>query len=463
MKRFLSVFLALAMMVSMTTVAFAELDPKPTEGRYSGIASFDDGPMYLPGESLYLDVDYFYGKWRQKEWDKEEEKDVSTQVDVRDYPIVYLEKEYHAVSATWTSGGKYVENVYFEDGDDYVTIQLKGGVSLPKDTDLKGTVKIKETNYPNRPSVTYECKIEKGTVILEASDEKSRMEEWGDRKFSLPYDYQDRQVRFVTEDGEDYGTFLADFKSQKDGANVAQFQVRIDGQTPLFLGFSEVFNSALDKKYPDADLRILNWTARPTFDRQGTLSIYMDPDEYIYGINDDNTLYRLGGSYDSDKKAYVISTKTLGNYVISDVQLSAGGSGSSGSAQVTSPSSAPASGAPSSTAPPPASSTAPPPASSAPASSEDPSSAPEEPDEPEDDDGEDPDPGFTVTEPDDGDDDNGDDEKEPVEKKKFPLVPVVLGVVGVAVLIGAVVVVGNRSSGSRSRSRRRRYDDDWDD
>ena len=88
----------------------------------------------------------------------------------------------------------------------------------------------------------------------------------------------------------------------------------------------------------------------------------MKPNEYIYGIKDDDSLYRLGGSYiktlpaaasvpttvlipkyhdsanynhyhqhrslyrlggsyDSDLNAYVIKTKTLGSYVISSKAL----------------------------------------------------------------------------------------------------------------------------------------------
>lgn len=478
MKRIFSVLLALALTASTATVAFAK---KGDDGVPSGKAEFG----YLevdPGDTIELDTDWFYGSWKESDtvWDAEKKKDVRVTITHED-PVGRLYKEYHTVSASWRSGSQYIQGVYFDEGDSYVTVEIKGGIASTVDREISGTIKIVEKNIPNRKdTVTYTCDIEKGTLIIKGIDEKSRMIETGDKEFGLPYDYQERQVRFSTEDGDSYGTFIGEFDSEKSGTKVAEFQVRIIDQPTLYLGFSESANKTVANKYPDADLRFINWTARPTFAREGKLSIYMDPDEYIYGVNDDNTLYRLGGTYNETTDAYVITTKTLGSYVISDTQLSASGSGSSGgTTSTTSPSSssaapsstapsstAPSSTAPSSTAPPP-SSTAPQPSSSVappPSSSEEPSSDPEdeEPEDPEDEEPEDPD-DEDPYDPDDDDEGDDEDEKKPEKKKKFPLVPVLFGVLGVVILICAVVVVGNRNSGSRSRSRRRRYDDDWDD
>jgi len=477
MKRMLSVVVALVMMVSLSTVAFAE------KGKDDGISQFG-GLEVSPGDTIEVDTDWFYGKWTVREDGKR------VTYDTNEEPIGTLDKEYHKVAASWTKGEDCIESVYFEDGDGFVTIELKGGMSSTADKDITGTVKIIESNYPNKPSVTYTCKINRGDLVLKGIDEKSRMVSYGDKEFGLPYDYQEKQVRFSTEDEEDYGTFIGEFQSERSGADVATFRVRIIDQKSLYLGFSEATNSKLAKKYPDADLRFINWTARPTFEREGKLSIYMYPDEYIYGVNDDSSLYRLGGTYDEDNEAYVITTKTLGNYVISDTALNASGSGGN-TTTVTSSSTAPkpsssvapppsssvapppsSSVAPppsSSVAPPPSSSVAPPPSSSVapPPSSEESSSEPEEESsDPEDeDDDKDKDRNDDDEDEDrDRDDDDEDDEDEDKEKKKgFPLIPVLLGVLGVVIIVCAVVVVGNRSSGSRSRSRRRRYDDDWDD
>lgn len=485
MKRMLSVVIALAMIVSMTTVAFAKGGKK--ENAKSGIAQFTQKEI-SPGDSLEVDTDWFYGKWKITEKDADGRR-VSTTYDTEDEPIGSLWKEYHKVSASWNQGGSLIENVYFEEGDSYVTVEIKGGISSVKDQDISGTIKIIQKNVPNMPDTTFECKINRGSLTIKGIDEKSRMVSNGDKEFGLPYDYQEKQVRFSTEDGESYGTFIGEFKSEKNGSDIATFQVRIIDQSSLYLGFSESVNNTLAKKYPDADLRFINWTARPTFAREGKLSLYMDPDEYIYGVNDDNSLYRLGGTYDENNDAYVITTKTLGHYVISDTALTASGSGSSGGSTTTSssvapkPSSssvysqAPSSVAPkpsSSVAPPPSSSVAPPPSSSSvappPSSSEESSKPEEESSEPDDDDDDDESSSSKSSskkdkdkDRDDDDDDDDEDEKKDKKKGGFPLIPVLLGVLGIVIIVCAVVVVGNRNSRSRSRSRRRRYDDDWDD
>lgn len=466
MKRLLSVLLALALMVSTATVAFAK---QAKEGKFSGIADLDEATVY-PGDTIEIDVDYFYGSWkeREKDYDPEKKKDVTVTIehDNETDPIGYLEKEYHTVSANWTSGAQYIQGVYFNEGDSFVTVEFKSGIFNTVDREIAGTIKIVEKNIPNRSqTVTYTCKIPKGSLTLLAVDEKTQVEEWERGEFHLPDDYQERPVRFTSDQNEyAYGTFIGDFYSEKNGDEVAQFRVRIIDQASLYLGFSEGVNKTLANKYPNADLRFINWTSRPTFDFDGKLSIYMDPDEYIYGVNDDNSLYRLGGTFDTTNNAYVITTKTLRSYVISDTQLNAGGTG--GTTTVTpSSSAAPSSTAPSSTAP---SSTAPPPPSSSAPVSTAPSSAPEESSsEPEDEEPEDPEDEEPFDPEDEEPEDPDKDEEKEKDKektdKKFPLVPVLFGVLGVAIFIGAVVVVGNRNSGSRSRGRRKRYDDDWDD
>ena len=487
MKRLLAMVLAVALAIPMmTTVAFAKAgDP----GKPSGEAEFDDGYEVSPGDTIELDESWFYGKWTEREDGERHTYEESPGS---------LDSEFHKVSATWTRGGEYIEDVYFEDGDSYVTIEIKGGITTTSDKEIAGTVKILLKDFPNMPNVTYTCKINRGDVVIKGIDEKSRMVYLDDKEFGLPDDYQEKQVRFVTEDGDEYGTFIGEFYGERSGQDVATYRVRIIDQKSLYLGFSEASNSTLQKKYPNADLRFINWTARPTFDQAGKLSIYMDPEEYIYGVNDDNTLYRLGGTYDEDNDAYVISTKTLGCSVISDTALTASGSGSGGNTTVTKPSSSSTAPKPSSSvAPPPSSSTvlkpsssvapppssssvAPPPSSSsvAPPSSSSvappPSSSSEEED-PEDEESSDP----ADNEDDDKDDeddkkdkdkdkdkddkdDEDDEDEDKKEKKGFPLVPVLLGVLGIVIIVCAVVVVGNRTGGSQ-RSRRRRYDDDWDD
>ncbi len=431
MKKLLSLALVMAMFLGLAVPAFAEAYPDPD--------------VVYPGNETRIYTDDFY--WEDDDGDM--------------IPLACeLDKEYFAgVTPRWKKGGNYIDRVYFDDGDDYVTIVFKDDIDVSSEKDIIGSLQIRDRDAKR----TYVCEIEEGDLILGIMD-KVNMETDGDREFSLPWDYQTNKVKFVSEDGEDYGTFNANFNTET-GEKIAYFTTKIVEQSPLYLGYNQNDNMTLVKKYSDADLRFITWSANPTFDITGKLGIYMEPEEFIYGVKDDNTLYRLGGTYDSKTGAYVISTATLGSYVISDKQLVTSGS-SSGSGTSTAPSSSSTAPAPSSssTAPAPSSSSSAAPSSSssvAPSSSEASSDSSSSEESATSDSS-----SSEVVESSSSEAESSEPESEATDveaeedKGGFPLVPVLIGVLVVVVIICvAVVVLGNRGSG---RSKKKKFDD-WDD
>ena len=448
MKRILAMMTAALIVASMMAV--------------TAFAADDEGTVCDPsevhgGEKVTIDTYYF----------------VYTDKDGTEYRLDdSLDVDYYSkVTPTWKKNGSMVEQVYYNDGDSYVTLVIKAGINTSVSKNIIGQLKIRDTEARRN----YVCKIEEGDLVVKGIDEKENMYEDGDKEFSLPWDYQTKKVRFVTDDGAKYGTFTAEFDND-EGDHIAKFVTKVVDQSALYLGFNETENIALMKKFPDANMRFINWT-RPKFELKGKLSIYMESDEYIYGINTDDTLYRLGGTWDSDNDAYVISTDTLGSYVISDTQLVK--TGSSGGATTTPPPASSTAPKPSSTtpkpsssvapppsssvAPPPSSSVAPPPTSSPPAQESSRSEPAPESSEPPDVGGADPDPQPSrpaSTTPDDDDDEDEDDEDEDEDEKKgFPIIPVLLGVLILVVVVCTIVVLGNQGGG---RQRKKRFDD-WDD
>ena len=292
MKRILAMMTAALIVASMMAV--------------TAFAADDEGTVCDPsevhgGEKVTIDTYYF----------------VYTDKDGTEYRLDdSLDVDYYSkVTPTWKKNGSMVEQVYYNDGDSYVTLVIKAGINTSVSKNIIGQLKIRDTEARRN----YVCKIEEGDLVVKGIDEKENMYEDGDKEFSLPWDYQTKKVRFVTDDGAKYGTFTAEFDND-EGDHIAKFVTKVVDQSALYLGFNETENIALMKKFPDANMRFINWT-RPKFELKGKLSIYMESDEYIYGINTDDTLYRLGGTWDSDNDAYVISTDTLGSYVISDTQL----------------------------------------------------------------------------------------------------------------------------------------------
>ncbi len=308
MKKFLSVVLALVLVVSTAVMAAAVTVETDAEDN-----------VILPGQKFRISTDDFV------------DKDGNTPGQ--------LDKEVHTINPSWKKGKSYIERIYFNDGDDFVTVEIKSGLTLTSDAAITGTLKIRDRGASEGVTV-YTCTItaDDDVKIKALGEEKTYMVRDGEKEFSLPYDYMEKKVRFVTGDEDDkerYGTFTAEF-ANSSGYDVAKYVVKVIDQSPLYLAFNETGNTTLLKKYPNADLRFVTWNATPTFDLEGKLYIYMDPDEYIYGVNKDNSLYRLGGSYDTDEGAYMFKTKTLGSYIVSDTQLVSGSGQTSSTAPVSS-------------------------------------------------------------------------------------------------------------------------------
>ncbi len=93
--------------------------------------------------------------------------------------------------------------------------------------------------------------------------------------------------------------------------------------TRLNLATSASFNSEFAAMYPYANLDFYKFSAEPSFNRTGELTFYVDASDsvpYIYEVTEDGAV-ETNAVYDEDYEAYVLKTRTLGNYVISDVEL----------------------------------------------------------------------------------------------------------------------------------------------
>ena len=173
MKKLFSLALVMAMFLGLGVTAFAEEMP-PAD---------PDPDVVYPGSVVRIYTEDFYWEDDDGDW----------------VPLdCELDKEYFSgVTPRWKKGKDYIERVYFDDGDDYVTIIIRDDISVSSEKEIYGTLRIRDTDARRN----YECEIEEGSLTL-APYEKSNMEYLGDREFTLPWDYQSNEVKFVTEDGE---------------------------------------------------------------------------------------------------------------------------------------------------------------------------------------------------------------------------------------------------------------------
>lgn len=157
--------------------------------------------------------------------------------------------------------------------------------------------------------------------------------------------------RAVVSFADDAGDVVVEFGDD------AWFEFNARGQGKLNLAYNTKYNKDFAYDYDDANIDFINFEGEPTTNRTGTLYIYADKDTYIYEVTDrgaKSVAYLPAGGtgavnarvaagkingayYDKDEEAWVIRTRHLTSYAISDKKLKTvdqmenGSSSSSGS------------------------------------------------------------------------------------------------------------------------------------
>lgn len=117
----------------------------------------------------------------------------------------------------------------------------------------------------------------------------------------------------------------------------AYFVFNARGQGKLNLAYNTKYDRDFAYDYDDANIDFINFEGEPTTNRTGTLYIYADEDSYIYEVTSKGAKKINGAYYDDDEEAWVIRTRNLTSYAISDKklktvdQMNNGSSSSSGS------------------------------------------------------------------------------------------------------------------------------------
>ena len=97
------------------------------------------------------------------------------------------------------------------------------------------------------------------------------------------------------------------------------FTVNTVGQSKLLLSATTDFDSKIADLYPDANLNFFYGNGA-TFNKTGVLTLAAEEGSYLYQLKD-GAMVRLNAEYDEYDEAFIIKTKTLGQYIISDTAL----------------------------------------------------------------------------------------------------------------------------------------------
>ena len=232
-----------------------------------------------------------------------------------DYPYV---NEYDAVRSarikkSWDIGGSLVDDVEivkkrFTPSDAYtaseryiyflaITMKEKTSASTH---DLSGTVKLSKSGSNGFDEIRVDVNLEVGY----ASPTDDNM---------IP------ETPAVFKEGDGFsGDSDETFYFEAD--DYSWFEVSTNGQGKILLGMDTEFDEDIASKYPEANLDFWNGNGA-SFNKIGELHLYAEPGSYLYQINSNGKLIRPAYSYDRSEECFVIKTRTLGRYVISDVKL----------------------------------------------------------------------------------------------------------------------------------------------
>ncbi len=236
------------------------------------------------------------------------------------------EKELHTdnysiTDVKWESGKDLVESVKIDNDENKLVITLKKDYTSTKEKELKGTVKLREKGVSKYHVLSIE-----GTVGYNQSE--ITIDSDG---YIAEFTPSNDVVYTVKAEGNvPYGTL-------EFSADMAEISVRVYEDEKYYLGFNVDPNRdvLLANADSDAEINFLNFEGTPTFNSTATVNFYeTNEDSIIYEIKS-GKLVKSAAKWDEDSGSWVLKTKTLGSYVISDKELKSpagtSGSGSSGS------------------------------------------------------------------------------------------------------------------------------------
>ena len=224
------------------------------------------------------------------------------------------------VTPKWTDGEKYVKSVEIvKKGGAYFVALTTTGSELEGE-DLAGKIYLKGTSGTgdNKEKIdhyfdvdlTIEYKTnEKANITLDDTVKKLYV---ADSKIVYDFEDVDRDeftVYFVPKnDAKD--------KSSKNAVASVVADVTNEEEILLFYKVDEV--DAVVDAYPDANLDFVALTGK--FKKTAEVTLYADEGTYLYKVVDGKVV-AMDAEYDEWEEGFLFNTKTLGTYVLSDVEL----------------------------------------------------------------------------------------------------------------------------------------------
>ena len=322
MKKLFALVLAVAMVLSMASVAMAANTAIDGDAENGG-----------------------WGKMDNKIYIEDDEDDVDDDTDMTNENIAYGETVYIPlldadnnqftkaddvdalkVSAKWDKNGEYVESVEIAKKNSKYWVVIKTTGSSMSENDVEGTVTISGKAYWDNTSADSDKKYNVNTITGDKEVNKY------DVTLTLKYaevtgttDNKTEVAQTIEETAKTFRFDKVDMQDEEFELEVADkdedvtFTVDTTHQPKLVLSFTTDAIDEVEDKYADANLDFYVFNGA-TFKKTGELFIPADEGTYLYEIVD-GAAKAVDAEYDDYDEGFYLKTKTLGAYVVSDVKL----------------------------------------------------------------------------------------------------------------------------------------------
>lgn len=124
-----------------------------------------------------------------------------------------------------------------------------------------------------------------------------------------------------------FGSDLNDMTILFNG--VGEFEIDVEAQDKLFLGFDRKVNKEIVDMYPTANMEFVNFLGQPAFFRTGVMNLYADvigdveaADTFVYAVDADGVITAVKSTYNEDLEAHKFAVRKFARtYIISDREL----------------------------------------------------------------------------------------------------------------------------------------------
>ena len=114
-----------------------------------------------------------------------------------------------------------------------------------------------------------------------------------------------------------------------EDCDYCSLELDITGSDRILLGASSDYISAIENRYANADLTFFSGISS-NFNKTAILKLHAPSGSYLYEIGSGNNLKVSNAQYDEYEDCFIIETKSLGKYVISNKSLNIAGESSGG-------------------------------------------------------------------------------------------------------------------------------------